>query len=400
MSTLTVEQAVELLIAGLTPLDTENVSLAAARTRVLANDIAARLTQPPFAASAMDGYAVRATDVAMLPATLTVIGESAAGSRFHGTVGPGQAVRILTGAPVPDGACAIIIQENTKRDGTTLTVVDGTPDPAHLRPRGGDFETGQILLKAGSTLDARALTLAAASGHAELPVRRRPRVAILATGSELVPPGTTPGPDQIVSSNPVGLAALIEAFGGEPIQLGIAPDKLPDIVAQIERARDTDILITSGGASVGDHDLVRPALESLGVKLEFWRLAMRPGNPVLFGRLGNLRVLGVPGNPVSALLCARIFACPMINALLGKPASELVPRQIRLAAPLTANGPRQHYMRAILEDHGGQQTITPVTNQDSSLLTPLTRANALIVRPPQAQALEAGTSVPVILIDF
>lgn len=400
MATLTVEQALGLLTSGIVPLPAETVPLAAARTRTLAGPVAARLTQPPFAASAMDGYAVRAADVATLPATLTIIGESAAGSRFHGTVAQGQAVRILTGAPVPAGASAIVIQENTTRDGATLTVVGGTPDGAHIRPRGGDFHDGQILLEAGRILDARALTLAAAGGHATLPVRRRPRVAILATGSELVPPGTTPGPDQIVSSNPTGLAALVTAFGGEPVPLPIAPDNLAAIADFIGQARDCDLLVTSGGASVGDHDLVRPALESLGVTLDFWKLAMRPGNPVLSGRLGNLRVLGVPGNPVSALVCARIFVCPMIAALLGQPATHAAPRAVALAQPLPANGPRQHYMRAVMTVADGRETVSPLPNQDSSLLVPLALANALIVRPPNAPAAEAGAQVPAILIDF
>jgi len=400
MATLTVEQAIDLLVAGILPLPSETLPLAAARTRTLAEPITARLTQPPFAASAMDGYAVRLSDIATLPATLTIVGESAAGARFHGTLAPGQAVRILTGAPVPHGADAIVIQENTRRDGTALTVLEGTPDAAHIRPLGGDFHHGQHLVDAGRTLDARTLTLAAASGHATIPVRRRPRVAILATGSELVPPGTTPGPDQIVSSNPIGIAALIEGFGGDPILLGIAPDNLGAIAALIEQARDYDLLITSGGASVGDHDLVRPALESLGVALEFWRIAMRPGNPVLFGHLGPLRVLGVPGNPVSALLCTRIFAGPMIGAMLGRPAAHAAPRQILLGSTLAPNGPRQHYMRAVIETRDGRETVSAVPNQDSSLLTPLARANALIIRKPNAPAEPAGAPVPVILIDF
>jgi len=400
MATLTVKQAIDLLVAGIEPLPSETLPLAAARTRTLAEPIIAHLTQPPFTASAMDGYAVHLSDLATLPTTLTIVGESAAGARFHGTLARSQAVRILTGAPVPDGADAIVIQENTRRDGTTLTIRNGAPDPAHIRPLGGDFRQGQRLLEAGQTLDARTLTLAAASGHATVSVRRRPRVAILATGSELVPPGTTPGPDQIVSSNPIGIAALIEAFGGEPVLLGIAPDNLSAIATLIEQARDWDLLITSGGASVGDHDLVRPALESLGVALDFWRIAMRPGNPVLFGRLGPLRVLGVPGNPVSALLCTRIFACPMIGAMLGRPAGQAAPRQIVLGSALSLNGPRQHYMRAVIETRDGRETVSAVPNQDSSLLTPLTRANGLIVRKPNAPPEPAGTPVPVILIDF
>lgn len=402
MAALSVEEALARILTGVTALDSETVSLIDAQGRILAAGITARLTQPPFAASAMDGYAVRLSDIAHLPATLTIVGEAAAGSGYHQALKVGEAVRILTGAPVPQGCDAIVIQENTARTGhavtiKAVTITQGRPDPGHIRPKGGDFSQGQAILEAGRTLDARALTLAAASGHGTLPVRRRPRVAILATGNELVLPGTLPGPDQIISSNPIGLAALVRAFGGEPILLGIAPDNLADTVGHIARASNADIIVTTGGASVGDHDLVRPAFEHLGVKLDFWKLAMRPGKPMLFGRLGHQRMLGLPGNPVSALITARVFLVPLIAALLGKSASELGTATAMLAHPIEANGPRQHYMRAIQHPDG---TITPVANQDSSLLVPLARANALIVRPPQAPLAEKGTVVPVIRIDF
>ena len=401
MAALSVEEALARILTGVTALDSEIVSLPDAHGRILAANVSARLTQPPFAASAMDGYAVRLADIARLPATLSVVGEAAAGSRYPDALNPGEAVRILTGAPVPTGSDAIVIQENAERTGPTLTIREGCPDPDHIRPKGGDFTQGQLILQAGRSLDARALTLAAASGHATLPVRRRPRVAILATGNELVPPGTLPGPDQIVSSNPIGLAALVRAFGGEPILLGIAPDNLTDTVDHLAQARDADIVVTTGGASVGDHDLVRPAFEQLGVKLDFWKLAMRPGKPMLFGRLGHQRMLGLPGNPVSALITARVFLAPLITALLGKPASVTEPNMATLDTPLEANGPRQHYMRAIVtQTSSTTQTVAPVANQDSSLLVPLAQANALIVRPPHAPAIGTGTSVPVISIDF
>jgi molybdopterin molybdotransferase len=401
MAALSVEEAIAHILNGVIPLDSEQSHLIDAHGRILASDVAARLTQPPFAASAMDGYAVRLADITTLPATLAVVGEAAAGSGYQATLNPGEAVRILTGAPVPPGCNAIVIQENANRAGPVLTIREGCPDPAHIRPKGGDFTSGQILLHAGRTLDARALTLAAASGHALLSVRRRPRVAILATGDELVPPGTLPGPDQIVSSNPIGLAALVRAFGGEPILLGIAPDNLADIVDHLERASNADIIVTTGGASVGDHDLVGPAFEQLGVKLDFWKLAMRPGKPMLFGRLGRQRLLGLPGNPVSALITARVFLSPLIDALLGKPTSQNKPQMALLSAALEANGPRQHYMRAVFNDGSGNTpTVAPVSNQDSSLLVPLAEANALIVRPPHAPASQKGTSVPVIRIDF
>ena len=397
MAALSVEEALSRILTGVTPLESEQVHLIDAHDRTLAADVTARLTQPPFAASAMDGYAVRLADIVTLPATLCVVGEAAAGSGYHDQLNPGEAVRILTGAPVPKGCDAIVIQENANRSGPSLTVLAGRPEPSHIRSKGGDFNEGQILLKAGRTLDARALTLAAASGHATLPVRRRPRVAILATGDELVPPGTIPGPDQIVSSNPIGLAALVRAFGGEPVLLGIAPDHLADLTRQMMSAGDADILVTTGGASVGDHDLVRPALEKLGVKLDFWKLAMRPGKPMLFGRLGHQHMLGLPGNPVSALITARVFLAPLISALLGKPTLETVPQLANLVTPLEANGPRQHYMRAIVHTDG---TVSPLPDQDSSLLVPLAAANVLIVRPPNAPANSKGTPVQVISIDF
>lgn len=401
MAALTVEAALALILKGATPLESETVALLDAHGRVLAHDIAARLTQPPFTASAMDGYAVQRADVATSPAHLTLVGEAAAGAAFGGVVQPGETVRILTGAPLPQGADAIVIQENTHASGSHIVVRSGTPDAEHIRPEGGDFAVNQRLLEANRTLEARALTLAAAGGYACLPVRRRPRVAILATGNELVPPGTTPGPSQIVSSNPVGIAALVRAFGGEPILLGIAPDTLSAIVDQLTRAASADIIVTTGGASVGDHDLIRPALEHLGVTLDIWKLAMRPGKPMLFGRLGHQRFLGLPGNPVSALITARVFLCPLIAALLGKPPADLAPMQAVLTAPLKANGPRQHYMRATLVHvPGGASQVSPAPNQDSSLLLPLASANALIVCPPNAAAVPKGHTVPVLPIDF
>ena len=401
MAALSVEEALAHILAGVAPLEAETVPLLEAQGRILAADIAALLTQPPFAASAMDGYAVRSVDIASLPASLSVVGEAAAGSGYAGTIQSGQAVRILTGAPVPGGADAIVIQENADRAGPRLIVREGSPDAAHIRPKGGDFSRGQTLLHAGRTLDARALTLAAAGGYAVVPVRRRPRVAILATGDELVPPGQIPGPDQIVSSNPIGLAALVRSFGATPILLGIAPDNQADLEDALSKSHEADILVTTGGASVGDHDLVRPALEALGMKLDFWKLAMRPGKPMLFGRLGAQRVLGLPGNPVSTLITARVFLVPLIAALLGKSSSDVAPVSAVLMADLEANGPRQHYMRAVLHPSTGSlPSVTPLPNQDSSLLAPMAEANVLIVRAPHAAALAPGATVQVLPIDF
>jgi molybdopterin molybdotransferase len=398
---LTVAEALGRILDGATPLETEHAPLLDAHRRTLAQDLTARLTQPPFDASAMDGYAVRAADVATLPATLRVIGEAAAGSSFDGHLQPGQAVRIFTGAPVPAGADAIVIQENTRPAAGTVTVHDGSPDPGHIRPSGGDFRHGQTVLNAGRMLDARALTLAAASGHATLPVRRRPVVAILATGDELVPPGQTPGPNQIVSSNPVGLAAIVRAFGGTPVLLGIAPDHQAKLEGLIAGAPEADILVTTGGASVGDHDLVRPALAHLGMALDFWNIAMRPGKPMLFGRLNSQRVLGLPGNPVSALIGARVFLCPLIGALLGAPPADADEMRAVLSVDTPANGPRQHYMRAVLTmRENAVPVVTPAGNQDSSLLAPMAEANALIVRPPNAPAQPAGSTVQVLRLDY
>jgi len=407
---LTVDEALSRILDGVTPLEAEAVELDAAHGRTLAADVLARLTQPPFDASAMDGYAVRAADVANLPARLSVVGEAAAGRRFAGHVGAGEAVRIFTGAPVPSGADAIVIQENTRvvgDDGSRIEVGSGSVESEHIRPRGGDFKQSELLLEAGRVIDTRALILAAAAGHSTLPARRRPLVAIIPTGDELVPPGTLPGHDQIVSSNPVGLAAMLRTFGAETILPGIARDRLDHLVAMMRDVAHADIILTTGGASVGDHDLVRPALAELGVQLDFWKLAMRPGKPMLFGRIAGRAetsrraYLGLPGNPVSAMITARLFVVPLVAALLGRDAAPLSAIDVPTAMPLAPNGARQHYMRAVLRTNAaGQSMVAALPNQDSSLLSPLALANALIVRPINAPAVSAGTAVPVIGLDF
>lgn len=401
MALLSVEEALARILAKARVLDAEEVPLTALAGRVLATDVAARLTQPPFDASAMDGYAVRARDVAALPATLTLIGESAAGHAFAGTVGPGQTVRIFTGAPVPQGADAIVIQENAEADGTHVQVVEGTPDPAHVRVRGGDFSQDQTVLAKGHRLTARDVLLTAAMGHASLACTRRPRVAILATGDELVEPGETPRPDQIVSSNPYGLAAMLATFGAEPILLGIARDTLDSLAEKLAAASDADILVTIGGASVGDHDLVVPALTNAGMTLDFWKIAMRPGKPMIFGHRDRQIILGVPGNPVSSMICARVFAVPLIMAMLGLPAAVADPVPAALTAPIEANGPRAHYMRARrAATSDGAAGVRPLANQDSSLIAPLAAADCLIIRPPRAPALPAGAKVDTLPLDF
>jgi molybdopterin molybdotransferase len=401
-SALTVEAALAAVLDGVRAIaHVEHVDLFAASGRILAAPIAARLTQPPFDASAMDGYAVRAADVATLPARLLVIGEAAAGHAFDGEMQAGQAVRIFTGAPIPAGADAVVIQENTTRDGDIVHVVDGRLDAEHVRPRGGDFAEGAALLAADRKLSTRDVTLAAAMGHPTLPVRRRPRVAILATGDELVLPGETLRADQIVCSNPFGVAAMVAAQGAEPQFLGIARDTRESLTAHLNRARDADVIVTLGGASVGDHDLVGPVLRDMGLNLGFWKIAMRPGKPLMFGQLGAQRVLGLPGNPVSSLITARLFLVPLIRAMLGLPPELQASHTARTTVALAANGPRAHYMRATLQTGAdGGSELMPVRSQDSSLLAPLAAADVLIVRPIGAAAVAAGAAVPFLPLDM
>jgi len=401
MPALSVDEALQRILDGVAPTPAEPVAVEAAHRRTLAEPLAALLTQPPFDASAMDGYAVRAADVGKLPATLAVIGEAGAGHPFAGSVTAGQAVRIFTGAPLPAGADAIVIQENTAREGAKVTIREGRIDTGHVRPRGFDFREGETLLSAGRRLGPREVALAAAMGHGTLPVRRRPRVAILSTGDELVPPGQRPGPGQIVSSNHLGVAALAEAAGAEARLLGIARDTRESLDAYFAKAQDADVIVTIGGASVGDHDLVGPVLERRGLALGFWKIAMQPGKPLRFGRLGSLRVLGLPGSPVSSLICARLFLVPLIHALLGRPAEAARPLEARLAVALEANGERQQYMRARSRRAAdGGLLVAPVRTQDSSYLSPLAEADCLLVRPPHAPPAAAGTAVQILPIDF
>ncbi len=401
MALLPVDEALRRILDGASALGAERVDLLAAAGRVLAEDVTANLTQPPFDASAMDGYAVRAADVATVPAPLDVIGESNAGGPFAGEVGPGQAVRIFTGASVPQGADAVVIQEDTERAGDNLAVREAAKPGTNIRRAGGDFRAGDTLLRAGRLLDASAITLAAAGGNAGVAVRRAPVVAILATGDELVEPGRTPGPGQIVSSNPYGLAALVRRFGGEPWLLGIAADTLEDLQTKLAAAADADILVTIGGASVGDRDLVKPALEARGLALDFWKVAVRPGKPMLFGRLAAQRVLGLPGNPLSCLIAARLFLVPLMFRLLGRTDAPLDERAAVLAHALEANGPRQHYMRGTLERvAGGLPRVTALASQDSAHMSALAAADVLIVRPPSAPAAAPGDTVRVLPLDF
>ena len=394
---LSVAEALERILTGAEPLAAETVPLADAHERVLAKDIPARLTQPPFPSSAMDGYAVRHADLASLPARLKLTGESAAGHPFAGTLAQGEAVRIFTGAPVPEGADYIIIQENVTATDSYATVNEINAE-SFIRQRGIDFCEGDTPLRAGRRLTARDLLLAAQMNYLALPVRRRPKIAILASGDELVPPGETPGAGQIISSIPAGLAAMLRKAGAEPVPLGIARDTMASLAEHIATASDADLIVTIGGASVGDHDLVRSALETAGFTIGFHKIAMRPGKPLMSGSRSAQRVLGLPGNPVSAMICTMIFVAPLIAALTGEerpPASETA---LPLAAPIEANGARQHYMRAKFVRRDGRRAVEALPSQDSSLTAAFASADCLIVRPPHAPAAAEGESVAILLL--
>lgn len=399
MSLISVEEALSRLLDGVVPTQVEWVPLAEADGRILAEDLAATRTQPPFAASAMDGYAVRAADIATVPAQLKVIGEAPAGHEFSGIVQQGETVRIFTGAPLPEGTDTILIQENATREGDTVIANETSPLGKFVRRAGLDFTKGDVLLKAGTPLCYRALALAAAMNHAKVPVHRCPRVAVLATGDELVSPGIEPAPDQIVASNQFGIASLTHANGGEARMLGIARDDQTEIANHVREALawGADILVTLGGASVGDHDLVQDALGSEGMELAFWRIAMRPGKPLMFGHLGPMRVLGLPGNPVSSMVCGLLFLKPLLDALLGQPGTGPREESAVLGETLGDNDRRQDYLRAKLSpDASGRLVATPFVLQDSSMLATLADADALIIRAPHAPAANAGDSVRII----
>ncbi len=394
---ISVDEARQRILAGFTALPAEQINIADALGRVLARDIASRRTQPPTAVSAMDGYAVRAADTATPPVTLKIIGQAPAGGAHDGAVGRGECVRIFTGGPVPDGADAIVIQEDTDADGDRVTVKVSVPEGHYIRPAGLDFSAGEICLKAGRIVGARDVGLAAAMNVPWMMVHRRPRVAILATGDEVVMPGDPVGPNQIVSSNSLSLGAFVQARGGIPVQLGIAPDNRDALAAMAAGARGADLLITTGGVSVGEHDLVRSVLGDAGMALDFWRIAMRPGKPLLFGRIGDTPVLGLPGNPVSSLICAIIFMLPALDRMLGVEADTRPRHTARLAVPLGENDQREDYLRATLSfDDEGRPRATPFSRQDSSMVSRLAQADCLIIRAPHAPAAEAGDVVEIL----
>jgi molybdopterin molybdotransferase len=395
---LPVADALARILALVEPMATEEVPLAEAVGRVMAADAVATRDQPPFAASAMDGYAVRAAD-AIAGARLNVTGEAAAGNGHGDEVGHGEAVRIFTGAPVPDGADAILIQENARREGDTVEVVEAPTAWAYIRPAGMDFAKG-FRLTAPRRLTGRETALLAAMNVARLTVRRRPVVALIPTGDELVEPGGIPGPDQIVSSNDIGLAALLMAAGAQPLRCPIARDNRDNLLAALEAAREADFIVTLGGASVGDHDLVAQVFGNAGLTLDFYKIAMRPGKPLMAGKLANQVMLGLPGNPVSAMVCGEIFLRPAIDAALGLPTGPRETRPAFLNHDLAANGPREHYMRAVVSlAADGLMRCEVAGNQDSSLVATLARANALAIRPPHAPAAKPGSAISYIPLD-
>lgn len=387
-----VSEALEHLFDLVSPLGPESVPLRDAAGRYLAEPVTAQRTQPPFDASSMDGYAVKSVEVEQ-HAQFKVIGEAAAGHRFSGRVGAGQAVRIFTGAPLPEGTDFVIIQEDVSRTGDLISVTAERISKSNVRPAGGDFQRGDAFAPEGR-LTARDIALLAAMNQAEVPVHRRPIVAIIPTGDELVQPGETPGPDQIIASNSYGLAAMIEEAGGMVRMLPIARDTKNALRQSLALTRGADLIVTIGGASVGDHDLVGDVASELGMEQSFYKIAMRPGKPLMAGRLDKTPMVGLPGNPVSAMVCGTIFLLPMLRRMLGQPAAPAPRLRGTLRHDIAANGPREHYMRANAEDG----MLTVFERQDSALLSVLSQSNALAIRPPHDPERQAGDALEFILL--
>jgi molybdopterin molybdotransferase len=396
-----VAEALARVLAEAEPLPAEPAPLTEACGRVLAADVTALRTQPPADVSAMDGYALRAADIAKVPVDLKLVGEVAAGHPFKGTVGVGEAARIFTGGVLPPGADTVVIQENAERVGDTVVIAASSGKGRHVRIKGLDFQRGAALLAKGRRLTDRDLALAAAMNHPTVPVHRRPKVAVLATGDELVMPGATPGFGEIVYSNGYATMALARREGCEVADLGIVPDRLPETVAAVRRARDVgaDILVTSGGASVGDYDLVQEALAAEGLALSFWKVALRPGRPMMHGRLVAMHVLGLPGNPVSSYVCAVLFLVPLLRRLAGRADVATAIDVARLGCDLPSNDERADYLRATLAPGSdGVPVATPAPVQDSSMLTKLARADCLLIREPHAPAAKAGEPCSIITL--
>ncbi|CAN5901944.1 molybdopterin molybdotransferase MoeA [soil metagenome] len=391
---MTVEAARAAMVAEANPLPAQTVALQTANGRVLAEDVAAVRAQPPFTNSAMDGWALRAADA---PGALLIVGESAAGHGYEGVLSAGQATRIFTGAALPDGADSVVIQENASRDGDQVTVPAAAPGD-NIREAGKDFRAGDVLLTQGTRIDPWRLSLAASAGRAEVSVHRKPRIAILSTGEEIVEAPATPGPFQIYDSGSPALKVMCEAWGAQASKLSGIRDRLDDVIEALRKA-DADLIVTVGGASVGDHDLVRTAAEALGIQYRVKSVAVRPGKPTFFGVLADgRRLLGLPGNPASAFVCAELFLKPLIAAYCGAPHAPRM-ATARLAEPLAANGPREHWMRARLTYADGAITAQPYRDQDSSLVTVFAAADALLKRPAGAPASAAGDIVEVLRLD-
>jgi molybdopterin molybdotransferase len=395
---ISVAEALDHVLAHAAPLAPETVPITDALGRVLAADIKALRTQPPADMSAMDGYAVRASDVANVPVQLRVIGEVAAGRPFTAAVGTGEAARIFTGGVMPAGADTVVIQENTERAGDALRVLKPASKGRHIRRQGLDFRRGDALFTAGHRLSARDLALVAGMNHPIVPVHRRPKVVLFATGDELVPPGAEPGPGQIVYSNGFALAALAREEGAAIVDLGLVKDELEPTIAAVRSSREgaADILVTTGGASVGEYDLVPKALTAEGMDLSFWKVAMRPGRPLMHGRLGGMQVLGLPGNPVSAYVCAFLFLVPLIRRLSGRSDLRLPTERARLGSDLPANDERADYLRAALRESTEGLIATAFPVQDSSMMVPLAEADCLIIREPYAPAAAAGSRCTIV----
>ncbi len=394
---ISVEEALSRLLAPLETLPPEQISIVDGLGRVLAEDLIARRTQPPFAVSAMDGYAVRAEDLATVPVELRIVAEVPAGAGFGGHVGAGEAARIFTGAPMPAGTDTIVIQEDTQRDGGRVRILEGAPRGRYVRREGLDFAEGDVLLRAERRLTARDIGLAAAMNRPWLFVHRRPRIGILSTGDEIVMPGDPIGPHQIVSSNSLALAAFVASCGGIPVSVGNAPDD-PAALRQVAAAtRGVDLLVTTGGASVGEHDLVRDALAADGLELDFWQIAMRPGKPLMVGRYRGTPMVGLPGNPVSTLVCALLFLRPAIDRMSGASTQEEAAPTARLGVALPKNDRRQDYLRSRLARAAdGALEVFPFEVQDSSMMRLLSAADCLVVRPPHAPAIASGEMVPIV----
>lgn len=404
MPLLNIDEALNRLLSATQTLEIENVSLSNIGLRqVLADDITAKLTEPPFRSSAMDGYAIRVSDFAK-SSSFKVIGESAAGKGFSGKIGSGEAVRIFTGAPVPDDADCVVIQEKTEIKDDIIVITDTPKLNDNIRPLGGHFKKGDTVFSKGKVVSPAAIALCASSGYATIPVIRRPKVAILATGNELVAPGEIPGKDQIVCSNSFGLAQIARSRDCQVIDLGIARDNEESIRSAIKKARQegADLLLTSGGVSVGKYDLVQTVLKDEGMELDFWKIAMRPGKPLMFGTLPGehkMLVLGLPGNPVSSLVCAHLFLVPVLEKLSGRVYAPHIENAV-LNAPLPKNGPRKHFIRANLtRGANGEAHVTPVSSPDSSMIRLMANADCLIIQEENGTPLNVGDNCRVFIPD-